>query len=199
MDQTNTSRRSFLLATGSAWLTTNWAGIAAAAGHAAHIAAAVIPKGFEFLSAGDGADVEALTVQIVPSGATPGAREAHAAYFIDHSLATFFSTWAADFRTGLADFQQAFQRAQPGAGTFAAAASADQLKFLLSVDKTPFFESVRTLTILGMLASPKYGGNFEQSGWRLLGFEDQHAFAPPFGHYDREYTGFVPYDTGVKS
>jgi hypothetical protein len=22
------------------------------------------------------------------------------------------------------------------------------------------------------------------------------VFQPPFGHYDREYAGFVPYDTG---
>jgi len=48
-------------------------------------------------------------------------------------------------------------------------------------------------TGLGMLASPKYGGNFRGSGWKMLGFVDQHAFAPPFGYYDREYTGFVPY------
>jgi hypothetical protein len=26
-----------------------------------------------------------------------------------------------------------------------------------------------------------------------MGFVDQHAFTPPFGHYDRQYTGFVPY------
>ena len=27
----------------------------------------------------------------------------------------------------------------------------------------------------------------------MMGFADQHAFAPPFGYYDAEYHGFVPY------
>ena len=49
------------------------------------------------------------------------------------------------------------------------------------------------LTILGMFSSPKYGGNFEGSGWKMMGFEDRHAFTPPFGFYDARYTGFVPY------
>ena len=29
------------------------------------------------------------------------------------------------------------------------------------------------------------------SGWKLIGFEDRHAFQPPFGYYDRDYPGFV--------
>ena len=29
------------------------------------------------------------------------------------------------------------------------------------------------------------------AGWKLLGFEDLHAFQPPFGYYDRDYPGFV--------
>jgi gluconate 2-dehydrogenase gamma chain len=49
------------------------------------------------------------------------------------------------------------------------------------------------LTVLGVLASPKYGGNYQASGWKMMGFVDRHAFSPPFGYYDREYTGFVPY------
>jgi hypothetical protein len=61
------------------------------------------------------------------------------------------------------------------------------------MDQTPFFELMRTLTLLGMFSSPKYAGNFERTGWTLLGFEDQHQFSPPFGYYDRDYAGFVPY------
>ena len=40
------------------------------------------------------------------------------------------------------------------------------------------------LTLLGMFTSPKYGGNFQGSGWKLMGFVDRHVFAPPFGYYD---------------
>src|SRR5216684_6321435 len=112
-DLEGTSRRSFLLSTGSlfttAWLGTQWAAITAAAHHAADMAAADLAaapqwKGFQFLSDAESKDVDALAGQIVPSGATPGAREAHAVYFIDRALSTFFAAWSTDFRHGLGEF-----------------------------------------------------------------------------------------------
>jgi hypothetical protein len=197
MTQPQESRRNFLLTGGvaltSAWLASNWPGIAAAAQHAAHVASASEPVGFGYFSAADAADVEALTAQIIPSGATPGAREAHAVYFIDRALATFFAERAAAFRAGLSQFQEAFRAAYPSSATFAAASAADQLAFLKTVDRTPFFESARVLTIIGTLTSAKYGGNKDGLGWKMMGFEDQHVFEPPFGDYDRDYKGFVPY------
>ena len=83
----------------------------------------------------------------------------------------------------------------PAAATFAQAGPDAQMAYLKTVDGTPFFDTVRTLTLLGMFSSPQYGGNFGGAGWKLMGFADQHAFTPPFGYYDREYTGFVPYST----
>jgi hypothetical protein len=47
--------------------------------------------------------------------------------------------------------------------------------------------------VLGLLALPSYGGNADKLGWKLVGFVDQHAWQPPFGHYDAGYPGFVPY------
>ena len=200
MTQPQESRRNFLLtgsvALTSAWLASNWPGIAAAAEHAAHVASASEPVGFGYFSAADAADVEALTAQIIPSGATPGAREAHAVYFIDRALATFFAERAAAFRAGLSQFQQAFRAAYPSSATFAAASAADQLAFLKTVDRTPFFESARVLTIIGTLTATKYGGNKDGLGWKMMGFEDQHVFEAPFGDYDRDYKGFVPYPKG---
>ena len=193
----NPSRRSFLLSTGglitSAWLGTHWSSIAAAAHHADEMAAAATPGGFQFFSPSEASDVDAIAAQIVPSGEAPGAREAHAVYFTDRALSTFFADWAADYRAGLADFQSKFHAAHPAAASFAAASSDEQIAFLKTVDHTPFFETERMLTLLGMFTSPKYGGNFEGSGWKLMGFEDRHIFAPPFGYYDAQYTGFVPY------
>jgi gluconate 2-dehydrogenase gamma chain len=199
MNQPLESRRNFLLSTAagvtSAWLASNWPGIAAAADHAAHVAATSTsaPVAFGFLSPTEAADVDAIAAQILPSGATPGAREAHAVYFIDRAFTTFFADRAPPFRAGLTDFQRAFHTAQPAVGAFASASPADQLAYLKIVDRTPFFESMRMLTILGTLSASKYGGNFEGIGWKIIGFEDQHVFEPPFGYYDREYTGFVPY------
>jgi gluconate 2-dehydrogenase gamma chain len=196
-DQEYPTRRSFLLSTGglltSAWLCTHWSAIAAAAHHAEDMAGAPTPVGFQFFSPAEAADVDAIAAQIVPSGAAPGAREAHAAYFTDRALATFFASWAADYRAGLTDYQSKFRAANPAAASFAAASSDEQIAFLKTSDHTPFFETARTLTLLGMFSSPKYGGNYQGLGWKLMGFEDRHIFAPPFGYYDAEYTGFVPY------
>ena len=46
------------------------------------------------------------------------------------------------------------------------------------------------LTLAGLLALPSYGGNENKAGWKLVGFVDQHAWQPPFGHYDVGYPGF---------
>jgi gluconate 2-dehydrogenase gamma chain len=195
-DQEN-SRRSFLLSSGSLltsmWLAAQWPEIAAAAHHAEDVSGGAAPTTFEFFNAADAADVEAIGAQIVPGGATPGAREAHAVYFIDRSLNTYFSALAADYRTGLQDFQAKFKASHAGTPAFAAADDGTQIAFLKTADHTPFFEATRMLTVLGMFSSPKYGGNFQGNGWKLMGFVDQHAFTPPFGYYDAQYKGFEPY------
>lgn len=202
-DRDDNSRRSFLLSSGgfmtSVWIAAHWPSIAAAAHHAEQMPAIAEPVGFDFFNAADAADVEAICSQIVPSGATPGAREAHAVYFIDRALSTFFSAWAHDFRPGLADFQAKFRAWNPASGSFAKAGPERQFAYLKTVDATPFFDTVRTLTLLGIFSSPKYGGNFQGMGWKMMGFVDQHVFNPPFGYYDREYTGFVPYSAERKT
>jgi hypothetical protein len=202
-DQEGHSRRAFMLSGGglitSIWVMAQWPAIAAAAHDAAQMAAGTEPGGFGFLDAAEAADVDAISAQIVPSGATPGAREAHAVYFIDRAMATFFAGWAPDFRSGLNDFRSKFLAANPSTGVFAKASADQQIAYLKTVDSTPFFETVRVLTLLGMFSSPKYGGNYQGSGWKMMGFVDQHAFTPPFGYYDREYAGFVPYEAGKHS
>jgi len=191
------SRRSFLLSGGgvlaSSWIASQWPAIAAAHDHAEHAASIPTPTNYEFLSASEAADVEALSAHIVPGGDTPGAREAHVVFFIDRALATFFNGLAPAFRTGLAEFQSTFRKAYPDAASYTAASLSQQHAFLLTADQTPFFETMRLMTLVGMFSNPKYAGNFQQSGWNMIGFEDQHVFAPPFGYYDRDYAGFVPY------
>jgi hypothetical protein len=202
-DKDDMSRRSFLTqGTGlftSLWVAAQWPGIAAAAHHADEAANSPAPVGFTFLTAADAADVEAICAQIVPSGATPGAREAHAVYFMDRTLATYFAASAPEYSKGLAEFQDQFRVSHPRISSFAAADSDTQIAFLKTIDQTPFFETTRMLTILGMFTSPKYSGNYQGAGWKLMGFVDQHAFTPPFGYYDAEYKGFVPYEAGKAS
>lgn len=193
MNELHRTRRGVLFALGglsaSAWLSSVWPQIAAAADHAAHAATAV-PTAFVFFNTADAADVDAIAARILPGGESPGAREAHVVYFIDHAFATFFSERAQAFRSGLLEFQQSFQAAHPTATSFAAASVTEQVAFLTLVEHSPFFETVRTLTILGTLSASQYGGNYEGVGWKLIGFEDQHVFTPPFGYYDLDYPGF---------
>jgi hypothetical protein len=131
-----------------------------------------------------------MTAQILPSGKTPGAREAHAVHFIDRALATFFADRAPAFRAGLEALGHAFRARYPAAASFAQASESEQHAFLTSIELSAFFENLRMLTILGTLSASRYGGNFEGAGWKMMGFEDQHVFTPPFGYYDRDYAGF---------
>jgi gluconate 2-dehydrogenase gamma chain len=169
-----------------------WSELARAA-HDAH-AAAMAPAitRYTLLSATDAADVEALTSQIVPSDDTPGAREAGVSFFIDNVLGSILAHWRPSFEAGLKEFQQACRARHPDAASFAALAPALQIEFLRTIDTTRFFDQTRLLTLCGMLSMPKYGGNRDGAGWKMIGFEDQHVFEPPFGYYDRDYPGFVP-------
>jgi gluconate 2-dehydrogenase gamma chain len=186
------SRRSFLLTAGAGlgatWLTFDWAEVANAA-HDAHTVSQT--GGSSFLTSNEAADVSAIASQIIPSDATPGAREAGVVFFIDRALATFFSRMAGPFRAQVAEFQAKCRAHEPTVASFAALSSPQQIEFLTTVEHTPFFESMRLLTVLGMFTMPGYGGNRDGVGWKLLGFEDQHVFQPPFGHYDRDYPGFI--------
>lgn len=197
MNENNTSRRNFLRAAGgtlgAAWIGTHWPQLVAAAEHAHEAAGGRADPTLKVLSPGQARDVEAIAAQIVPGGDTPGAREAGVLYFIDHVHAGPYAAGASEFLADLADFQSGFA-AQHGQGTqFADLDDAAQLAYLKSIEATPFFGAMRFLTVLGLLALPSYGGNADKLGWRMVGFVDQHAWTPPFGHYDRDYPGFVPY------
>lgn len=195
------SRRRFL-ATGSSlasssFLALNWPQIVAAAEHAMHAShaedAGAAPVAFGTLSTEEAVEVEAIASQIVPSGHTPGAREARVVYFIDRALGSFFAAELPAFRRGLAQFRQAFAAHSSTGQPFSAVGHARQVAWLHEVEDTPFFNTVRRLTLLGLVALPKYGGNHDKLGWQLLGFEDRHFWQPPFGHYDQDYPGFEPY------
>ena len=188
------SRRSVLsgLAVSLGLVGIPWSALARAA-HDAH-AAAQVPAvtRYTLLNAGDAADVEALTAQIVPTDDTPGAREAGVSFFIDNVLGSLLAHWRPSFETGLREFQQACRAANPDAASFAALSPSRQIEFLRTVETTRFFDQARLLTLCGMLSMPKYGGNRNGTGWKMIGFEDQHVFEPPFGYYDRDYPGFTP-------
>ena len=145
---------------------------------------------WRYFSSGEAATIDALVAQIIPSDDTPGAREMGVARFIDHALAGFMAPLAPAFRLGLAEFELKCRAQHAGTEGFAALSSEQQIAWLQQVEHTPFFNSVQQLTVLGALSMPDYGGNHNGLGWQLIGFEDLHAFTPPFGYYDRDYPGF---------
>lgn len=129
---------------------------------------------------------DAVSAQIVPSDGTPGAREAHVVRFADHSLATFLKGPAADVKKALTALDK-FSRAAAGAKAFEERDNADQIKVLTAFEKKngDSFRALRQLTMAGMFSHPEHGGNFEKTGWKLIGYEDRYSWAPPFGFYDR--------------
>ena len=62
-----------------------------AATHAHARAASPDPAKFEFFTAAEAAEVEAMSSRIIPTDETPGAKEAGVVYFIDRALVTFAS------------------------------------------------------------------------------------------------------------
>ena len=199
MEQPIPSRRQFLAAVGNlasvGWITLNWPQIAVAAEHADHAGhdAAAAPTRLTTLTAAEAAEVDAIANRIVPGGATPGARDARVIYFIDNALGSFFAGQLPAFRKGLAEFGAAYVARYGADKPFSAAPEVQQTAWLKEADKTPFFTAVRRLTVLGLIALPKYGGNHDNLGWKLIGVEDNHYWEPPFGYYDRDYAGFEPY------
>jgi hypothetical protein len=175
------SRRGFLKVAGAGWLAALWPQLLAAAQDAA--SARDAGAAFETLDADEAADLAAIASQIFPTDALPGAREAGVVYFMDSALRTFMSGARESVASGLQALNARAAAAQPGA-RFAALPAEGQVSLLKAEENTPFFGTVRFLTVAGMFALPVYGGNQNYAGWKMLGFEHRHVWAPPFGHYD---------------
>ncbi len=199
MEQPIPSRRQFLTAIGNlasaGWIALNWPQIAVAAEHADHAAhdMKAAPAKLTTLNGADAAEVDAIANLIVPGGASPGARDIRVVYFIDNALGSFFAAQLPSFRQGLAEFQSGYAVKNGADKPFSAGSEAQQIAWLHEVDETPFFSAVRRLTVLGITAMPKYGGNYEGLGTKLIGVIDSHYWEPPFGYYDQNYAGFEAY------
>jgi gluconate 2-dehydrogenase gamma chain len=135
---------------------------------------------FQFLDASAASEIEAVAETILPGDATPGAREAGVVWFIDGALAGYDKDLRSAYKDGLADL-----RSRAGK-RFADLTKEEQIKLLTEIEKTDFFVMVRKHTVLGFFGSPKYGGNRNGAGAKLLGYRDSMIWSPPFGYYDRE-------------
>jgi gluconate 2-dehydrogenase gamma chain len=142
---------------------------------------------FKTLSAAEGREIAALVARIIPTTDTPGAREAGVVYFFDTVLGDQMASMAEGFRTLHTFFQKGIAEQFPGAERFSDLSETDQDAYIASQESTPFFDMLQGLTVMGFFAMSSYGGNKDNIGWKLIGFEGHGATQPPYGYYDAEY------------
>ena len=174
-------RRAFLAVSGSTigalFLAASAEEVRAALAYARAAVVSPAQPPWEYFTAEQAADVEAIASQIIPSNDGPGAREAGVVYFVDRALATWARDQRADFTKGLATLN--------AKGRFATLSAPQQVALLTQSEKTPFFQTIRQTTIVGFLSDPSWGGNRDKAGWKHIGFDDRFQWQPPFGDYDR--------------
>lgn len=176
------SRREFLrTATQHSLILLSLPAVRSAREQASAVQAAKAP--FKTLGADEAAELAAIASRIIPTDETPGATEAGVIYFIDQVLGTSRPEALAPIRDGLTTLQ-ASARSIYQASTFRGLDAVRQDALLQAIETTPFFETMRYLTIAGMFSRPEYGGNRDGVGWRLIGFEERNMWEPPFGFYD---------------
>ena len=144
---------------------------------------------FENLSPEEAVELSAIVDQIIPADDTPGASETGVVYFIDVALGSFMNDAAPKLREGLEELQQKTLSAYPESTGFSELSFEQQTEMLKSVEDTPMFDLLHRMTLFGMFCLPSYGGNRENAGWDLIGFDHRHAWQPPFGYYDADVHG----------
>lgn len=156
-----------------------------AAGRSAHAALAAGAP-LTTLGADEAAEFDAIAARIIPTDETPGAREAGVIYFMDNVLGDSRAELLPVLRSQLAELQVAAYRRFSSA-RFHTLTEAQQDALLTDIEETPFFNTLRYLTIAGMFADPSHGGNKDRIGWQLIGFENRHVWQAPYGYYDADY------------
>lgn len=161
---------------------------------------------FRFLTPPEAADFEAFSAQIIPTDETPGAREAGAVYFVDYVLSEINPEQQGQFRDAMLALADQVAESAPGAASFASLTSERQIAVMKAMekasDKKPAegnqlkrrahmggaeaFGTLRASVLLGCFSDPSMGGNKDKIGWKLIGFDDQAYWAPPFGYYDAQ-------------
>jgi hypothetical protein len=184
------SRRSFLVdsvtSLNTAWVAANYHDILAAQEYLGQATQAGQLPRLAFFTDEQAAEIEAMTAQIIPTDETPGAREARCVYFIDRALSTFARGSQPAYLQGLRELQAKTRQLYPDGGKFSALTPGQQIKALTEIEKTPFFNIVRTHTVIGFLTRPAHGGNYDRIGWKLIGYDDSLNHRPPFGYYDAQ-------------
>jgi len=141
---------------------------------------------WEFFTAEQAKEVDAICSQIIPTDDSPGAHEAHVVNFIDHTLAKYDMDMQPEFLKAMHEFSVEAHKQVPAASHFYELDSAQQGSVMKSLEKSDAFQMLRFATVLGFFSDPKHGGNRDQIGWKLIQFDNAGMYEPPFGYYDAE-------------
>ena len=125
--------------------------------------------------------VEAITGRIIPTDHEPGAIEARCVNFIDKSLAREDAQLLQTYRDGLPAlaricedrFEKPFHAlSEPEQDGLLAELEDETAKDWQaeSTNSSDFFETLRSHTIIAFLSDPKYGGNHNFIGWKVMGY-----------------------------
>jgi gluconate 2-dehydrogenase gamma chain len=150
---------------------------------------------FTILTRAEARELEAIAARILPTTATPGAREAGVIWFMDGAFGSFMRDALPMVRAGMTALGEKIRIDYPGARAFSDLDATDQDACLATEEGGAFFELVRMLTLVGFLGMSSYGGNRDNVGWKLLGIDPaQHAHQYPFGWYDEQAERNAPDD-----
>ncbi|MCY4358191.1 MAG: gluconate 2-dehydrogenase subunit 3 family protein [Gammaproteobacteria bacterium] len=142
---------------------------------------------FQTLSGLEAAEFSAIAARILPADISPGAEEAGVIHFMDNVIGEESrSDVLIQLREGLGKLQNQIA-AEFGESQFHRLDTTSQDAELHKIEATPFFSTLRYLTIAGMLSMPHYGGNRNGIGFDLMQVRDRAAWGPPFGYYDADF------------
>ena len=135
----------------------------------------------EVLSDAEWRTVEAITGRIIPADHEPGAIEANCVNFIDKALLREDADLRPIYDAGLPGVDAVSEKMF---GSPFIKLNSDQQDLVLialesgeadgwpgdEVTPDDFFETLRAHTIIAFLADPKYGGNRDYIGWKVVGY-----------------------------
>lgn len=213
MDKPRFSRRAFLSRTGTVTGGVISLGVLGTAGKALTRQASKPPREFVSFTQHQGLTIEAMAERIMPADEqSPGATDAHVIDYIDRSLAAHNAEDKPNYLTGIDLMDKASETAY--GKPFVDLTVDQQVELMTAMDKREpppgwtdtalssqtFLRLVIEHTMEGMFADPQYGGNYNETGWKMVNFPGPKAFGydPPFGAYDAnipeiDYSPFVPY------
>lgn len=171
-------RRDFLRASGAAaaggWLALSLAGCRDALRSSREAVAR--GEGPRVLSDAEMRAFDALADRILPAdGDEPGASAVRSVVFVDHYAAA---------RPEVLERVRAIMGLLDPRFPELEVAERDDAVRALERDHPEQFGFACFLTLLGTFSDPSLGGNQDRAGWRMIGFDDRHAWQPPFGAYD---------------